>query len=87
MLTMTGHVGFFNLVNTTDNAILIIFSVDENYKYENLFSKGTISKIANEINWICKTKFIFNLLSLFKYENQNTFIFCKINFKNFRKNN
>ncbi len=49
-LTMTGHGGFFNIVNTTNNTILTIFSVDENYKYGNLFSKGVISKIANEIN-------------------------------------
>ena len=49
-LTMTGHGGFFNVVNTTNNTILTIFSVDENYKYGNLFSKGTISKIATEIN-------------------------------------
>lgn len=49
-LTMTGHGGFFNIVNTTNNTILTILSVDENYKYGNLFSKGTISKIASEIN-------------------------------------
>ena len=49
-LTMTGHGGFFNVVNTTNNTILTIFSVDENYEYGNLFSKGIISKIANEIN-------------------------------------
>ena len=49
-LTMTGHGGFFNVVNTTNNTILTMFSVDENYKYGNLFSKGTISKIASEIN-------------------------------------
>ena len=49
-LTMTGHGGFFNVVNTTNNTILTIFSVDENYKYGNLFSKGTISKIASDIN-------------------------------------
>ena len=49
-LAMTGHGGFFNVVNTTNNTILTMFSVDENYKYGNLFSKGTISKIASEIN-------------------------------------
>ena len=49
-LTMTGHGGFFNVVNTTNNTILTMFSVDENYKYGNLFSKGTVSKIASEIN-------------------------------------
>jgi len=49
-LTMTGHGGFFNVVNTTNNTILTMFSVDENYKYGNLFSKGIISKIASEIN-------------------------------------
>ena len=49
-LTMTGHGGFFNVINTSKNTILTIFSVDENYKYGNLFSKGTISKIASEIN-------------------------------------
>ena len=49
-LTMTGHGGFFNVVNTSNNTILTMFSVDENYKYGNLFSKGIISKIAEEIN-------------------------------------
>ena len=49
-LTMTGHGGFFNVVNTTNNTILTMFSVDEKYKYGNLFSKGVISKIASEIN-------------------------------------
>ncbi len=49
-LTMTGHGGFFNVINTSKNTILTIFSVDENYKYGNLFSKGTISKIASGIN-------------------------------------
>ena len=49
-LTMTGHGGFFNVINTSKNTILTIFSVDENYKYGNLFSKGKISKIASEIN-------------------------------------
>ena len=49
-LTMTGHGGFFNVVNITNNTILTMFSVDENYKYGNLFSKGVISKIAEEIN-------------------------------------
>ncbi len=50
MITMTGHGGFFNIVNTTTNTILTMFSVDENYKYGNFFSKRVISKIANEIN-------------------------------------
>jgi len=49
-LTMTGHGGFFNIVNTSKNTILTIFSLDEKYKYGNLFSKGVISKIAEEIN-------------------------------------
>ena len=49
-LTMTGHGGFFNVINTTKNTILTMFSVDEKYKYGNLFSKGMISKIAEEIN-------------------------------------
>ena len=49
-LTMTGHGGFFNIINTTKNTILTMFSVDEKYKYGNLFSKGIISKIAEEIN-------------------------------------
>ena len=49
-LTMTGHGGFFNIINTTKNTILTMFSVDEKYKYGNLFSKGMISKIAEEIN-------------------------------------
>ena len=49
-LTMTGHGGFFNIVNTTNNTILTMFSVDGKYKYGNLFSKGMISKIAEEIN-------------------------------------
>lgn len=49
-LTMTGHGGFFNIINTSKNTILTMFSVDENYKYGNLFSKGVISKIAEEIN-------------------------------------
>ena len=49
-LTMTGHGGFFNIINTEKNSITTIFSVDEKYKYGNLFSKGIISKIAEEIN-------------------------------------
>ena len=49
-LTMTGHGGFFNIINTTNNTILTIFSLDENYKYGNLFKKGMLSKIAQEIN-------------------------------------
>ena len=48
-LTMTGHGGFFNVVNTSNNTILTVLSVDSKYKYGNLFSKGMISKIANEI--------------------------------------
>ena len=49
-LTMTGHGGFFNVINTSKNTILTMFSVDSKYKYGNLFSKGMISKIAEEIN-------------------------------------
>ena len=49
-LTMTGHGGFFNIINSEKNSITTIFSVDEKYKYGNLFSKGMISKIAEEIN-------------------------------------
>ena len=49
-MTMTGHGGFFNIINAEKNSIITILSVDEKYKYGNLFSKGTISKIANEIN-------------------------------------
>ena len=49
-LTMTGHGGFFNIINAEKNSITTIFSVDEKYKYGNLFSKGMISKIAEEIN-------------------------------------
>ena len=49
-LTMTGHGGFFNIINAEKNSITTIFSVDEKYKYGNLFSKGIISKIAQEIN-------------------------------------
>ena len=49
-LTMTGHGGFFNIINAEKNSITTIFSVDEKYKYGNLFSKGIISKIAEEIN-------------------------------------
>lgn len=49
-LTMTGHGGFFNIINTSKNTILTMFSLDEKYKYGNLFSKGVISKIAEEIN-------------------------------------
>ena len=49
-LTMTGHGGFFNVINTSKNTILTVFSVDSKYKYGNLFSKGMISKIAEEIN-------------------------------------
>ena len=48
-LTMTGHGGFFNVVITSNNTILTVLSVDSKYKYGNLFSKGMISKIANEI--------------------------------------
>ena len=49
-LTMTGHGGFFNIINSKKNTITSIFSVDEKYKYGNLFTKGMISKIAEEIN-------------------------------------
>ena len=49
-LTMTGHGGFFNVINTTKNTIITMFSVDEKYKYGNLFKKGVISKIVDEIN-------------------------------------
>ena len=49
-LTMTGHGGFFNIINVAKNSIITILSVDEKYKYGNLFSKGMISKIAEEIN-------------------------------------
>ena len=49
-LTMTGHGGFFNIINVARNSIITILSVDEKYKYGNLFSKGMISKIAEEIN-------------------------------------
>jgi aminopeptidase-like protein len=49
-LTMTGHGGFFNIINSKKNTITSIFSVDEKYKYGNLFSKGIISKIAEVIN-------------------------------------
>ena len=49
-LTMTGHGGFFNIINAEKNSITTILSVDEKYKYGNLFSKGMISKIAEEIN-------------------------------------
>jgi hypothetical protein len=48
-LTMTGHGGFFNVINTTKNTILTMFSVDEKYKYGNLFKKGVVSKIVEEI--------------------------------------
>ena len=47
---MTGHGGFFNIINAEKNSITTIFSVDEKYKYGNLFSKGNISKLASEIN-------------------------------------
>ena len=50
ILSMTGHGGFFNIINTTNNTILTIFSLDENYKYGNLFKKGMLSKIAREID-------------------------------------
>ena len=50
MFTMTGHGGFFNVINTSKNTILSVFSVDSKYKYGNLFSKGMISKIVEEIN-------------------------------------
>ena len=49
-LTMTGHGGFFNIINGEKNSIITILSVDEKYKYGNLFSKGMISKIAEEVN-------------------------------------
>ena len=54
---------FFNIVNTTNNIIVNIFSVDEKYKYGNLFNKGTISKLVSEINFklsdrnFCRLKF------------------------------
>jgi hypothetical protein len=47
---MTGHGGFFNIINAEKNSIITILSVDEKYKYGNLFKKGVISKIAEEIN-------------------------------------
>ena len=47
---MTGHGGFFNVINTSKNTILTVLSVDSKYKYGNLFGKGMISKIAEEIN-------------------------------------
>ena len=49
-LTMTGHGGFFNIINAAKNSIITILSVDEKYKYGSLFSKGMISKLASEIN-------------------------------------
>ena len=49
-LTMTGHGGFFNIINPEKNTIITILSIDGKYKYGNLFSKGMISKIAEEIN-------------------------------------
>ena len=49
-LTMNGHGGFFNVFNTTNNTIVTIFSVDEKYKYGNLFNEGTFSKLVSEIN-------------------------------------
>ena len=49
-LTMTGHGGFFNVINTSKNTILTVLSVDSKYKYGNLFSQGMIAKIAEEIN-------------------------------------
>ena len=49
-LTMTGHGGFFNVINTSKNTILTVLSVDSKYKYGNLFGKGMIFKIAEEIN-------------------------------------
>ena len=49
-LTMTGHGGFFNIINAAKNYIIPLLSVDEKYKYGNLFSNGMISKIAEEIN-------------------------------------
>ena len=49
-LTMTGHGGFFNVINTSKNTILTVLSVDSKYEYGNLFGKGMISKIAEEIN-------------------------------------
>ena len=49
-LTMTGHGGFFNVINTSKNTILTVLSVDSKYNYGNLFGKGTISKIASVIN-------------------------------------
>ena len=49
-LTMTGHGGFFYVINTVKNTILTMFSLDEKYKYGNLFKKGVISKIAEVIN-------------------------------------
>ena len=49
-LTMTGHGGFFNVINTSKNTILTVLSVDSKYSYGNLFGKDMISKIAEEIN-------------------------------------
>jgi hypothetical protein len=47
---MTGHGGFFNVINTTKNTILTMFSVDEKYKYGNLFKMGVVAEIVEEIN-------------------------------------
>ena len=49
-LTVTDHGWFFNVINTAKNTIVIKFSVDEKYKYGNLFKEGVVSKIVEEIN-------------------------------------
>jgi len=47
---MTGHGGFFNIINAEKKFFYHYSYVDGKYKYSNLFSKVMISKIAEEIN-------------------------------------
>ena len=46
-IVMTGHGGFFNVLNQKTNSVLTILSVDPGYKKGNLFNN--ISQISGKI--------------------------------------
>ena len=47
-ITMTGHNGQFNVLNTKNNTVTTVISIDSNYSTGELF--GKISEIVSEIN-------------------------------------
>ena len=62
-----------------------MFSIDENYKDGNLFGKGVINKIYNEINQISKLKIWVINYEIFKRINiVNTPSYCKVNYQNIK---